>query len=698
MIESDKVDSIAVTALKRVGSGTQKLLANLNIHTIMELLFHLPLRYQDRTHLTPIAAVRCGNQVVVEGKIQLANVVYTRRRNLICRISDGTGSLLLRFYHFHLKQQEQLMKAGLTLRCFGSVRKNYQGDLEMEHPEYRIMHEGVSLVLEDRLTPIYSTIKGLRQTQWRHLMAQALEYLKKTDNIEELLPESLRKSFQLPTIAEALVYIHRPPQEAPVILLQSGKHPAQQRLVFEELLAQQAGLQRLRLRIKTHRAPILESKINWQAKLREALPFQLTAAQQRVIEEINKDLSMPNPMLRLVQGDVGSGKTIVAAMSVIKAIENSYQSAVMAPTELLAEQHYQAFQRWFEPLGINVGWLAGSVNNIAREKILRKIKGGEYQVMVGTHALFQKTVIFQNLALIVIDEQHRFGVHQRLALKEKGLMGNHHPHQLIMTATPIPRTLAMTAYADLDVSIIDELPPGRKPIITAIVSNIYRGRVIEWIKKVCEQGKQVYWVCTLIEESETLQCETAEATYKSLQQLLTNLKIGLIHGRLNKNDKEAVMAAFKVRKINLLVATTVIEVGVDVPNASLMVIENVERLGLVQIHQLRGRIGRGEDKGHCVLLYQGPLSNKARNRLSLLRDSQDGFVIAQKDLELRGAGELLGTRQAGLFRFRIADVARDLHLLPSVQKMSNLMIQHYPHIIDRLLTRWLKRAEAYWDV
>ena len=698
MTEGDKVDSISVTALKRVGSGIQKLLANLNIHTIQDLLFHLPLRYQDRTRLTPIAAVRRGNQVVVEGKIQLANVVYTRRRNLICRISDGTGSLLLRFYHFNLKQQEQLTQAGLTLRCFGSVRKNYQGRLEMAHPEYRIMDEGVSLVLEDRLTPIYPTTKGLRQTQWRHLMAQALEYLKKTDNIEELLPESLRKSFQLPTLVEALVYVHRPPQEAPVDLLQTGKHPAQQRLAFEELLAQQAGLQRLRVRTKTHRAPILGSKINWQAKLCETLPFQLTAAQQRVIEEINTDLFMPNPMLRLVQGDVGSGKTIVAAMAVIKAVENSYQSAVMAPTELLAEQHYRAFQRWFEPLGINVGWLAGSLNNAAREETLRKITSAEYQVMVGTHALFQESVIFRNLALVVIDEQHRFGVHQRLALKEKGLTENDHPHQLIMTATPIPRTLAMTAYADLDVSIIDELPPGRKPITTAIISNTRREKVIERIKKICEHGKQAYWVCTLIKESETLQCETAEATYKSLQQLLTNLKIGLIHGRLNKNKKEAVMAAFKVGEIDLLVATTVIEVGVDVPNASLMVIENAERLGLAQIHQLRGRIGRGEDKSHCVLLYQGPLSNNARNRLSLLRDSQDGFVIAQKDLELRGAGELLGTRQAGLFRFQIADVARDFHLLPSVQKMSNLMIQHYPHVIDRLLSRWVKRAGMYWDV
>lgn len=698
MTEDDKVCSISVATLKRVGLDTQQLLANLNIHTIQDLLFHLPLRYQDRTRLTPITAVRHGNQVFVEGKIQLANVVYARQRNLICRISDDTGSLLLRFYHLHSKQQEKLMKVGLTLRCFGSVRKNYQGYLEMEHPEYQIIDAGVSLVLEDYLTPIYPTKKGLRQTRWRHLMAQALEYLKKTDNIEELLPESLRKSFQLPTLAEALAYVHHPPRGAPINLLQARKHPAQQRLAFEELLAQQAGLQRLRLLVKTYHAPILESKINWQEKLRKALPFQLTAAQQRVVEEINRDLSMPNPMLRLVQGDVGSGKTIIAAMSVIKVVENSYQSAIMAPTELLAEQHYQAFQRWFKPLGVNVGWLSGSVNNAARQETLRKITSGEYQVMVGTHALFQEAVIFRNLALVVIDEQHRFGVHQRLALKEKGFMDNNHPHQLIMTATPIPRTLAMTAYADLDVSIIDELPPGRKPITTVIISNTRREKVIEGIKKICEQGKQAYWVCILIEKSETLQCETAKAIYKSLQQLLTNLKIGLIHRRLNKNEKEAVMTAFKVGKIDLLVATTIIEVGVNVPNASLMVIENAERLGLTQIHQLRGRVGRGKDKSYCILLYQKPLSNNARNRLSLLRDSQDGFFIAQKDLAFRGAGEFFGTRQAGLFRFRIADVVRDFHLLPSVQKMSSLIVQYYPYIIDRLLTRWLKGKEVHWDM
>ncbi|QTS83836.1 ATP-dependent DNA helicase RecG [Coxiella endosymbiont of Amblyomma nuttalli] len=695
MNEDNKVDFISVTVLKRVGLGIQALLANLNIYTIQDLLFHLPLRYQDRRYLTPIAAVRHGDQVVVEGKIQLANLAYTRRRNLICCIRDSTGSLLLRFYHFNLKQQERLTKVGLTLRCFGSVRKNYQGRLEMEHPEYQIMDKEVPL--EDCLTPIYSTTKGLRQTQWRHLMAQALEYLK-ANNIEELLPESLRKLFQLPTLMEALIYVHRPPQEASVDLLQAGIHPTQKRLAFEELLAQQVGLQRLRLQIKIHRAPILESN-SWQEKLREALFFPLTTAQQRVIKEINKDLSMPSPMLRLVQGDVGSGKTIIAAMSVMKVLENNYQSAVMAPTELLAEQHYQVFQRWFKPLGINVGYLVGNLSKAVRKETLHRITSGEHQVVVGTHALFQEAVIFRNLALVVIDEQHRFGVHQRLALKEKGLTEkNSYPHQLIMTATPIPRTLAMTMYADLDISVIDELPPGRRPISTVIISNTRREKVIEGIKKICEQGKQAYWICTLIKESETVQCETTEATYKHLQQSLTNLKIGLIHGRLNKNEKEAVMAAFKVGKINLLVATTVVEVGVNVPNATLMIIENSERLGLVQIHQLRGRVGRGEDKSHCVLLYQGPLSNNARNRLSFLRDSQDGFVIAQKDLELRGVGELLGTRQAGLFHFRIANMARDFHLLPSVQKMSHVIVQHYPHVIDRLLHRWLKRPAAYWDV
>lgn len=693
------LDLIPVTTLKRVGPRTRELLANLDIHTVQDLLFHLPLRYEDRTRLTPIGALCQGDQVVIEGKIQMASVAYGRRRSLVCHIRDKTGSLILRFYHFNAKQQQQLMARHLLVRCFGTVRQNYQGRLEMVHPEYRLVDELAPLNLEDRLTPVYPTTKGLTQTKWRDLMAQSLAFLKKPDFIEELLPKSLRDQFQLPELKEALLYVHCPPREASIDLLQAKKHPTQRRLIFEELLAQQVGLQRLRLCVRMHSAPALNTaKNNGQDQLRRTLPFQLTKAQQRTIAEINQDLATSRPMLRLVQGDVGSGKTIVAAMAIVKTVENGYQSAVMAPTELLAEQHYQAFRHWLEPLGIRVGWLAGSLNDSARENALRKIASGENQVIIGTHALFQESVKFHRLALIVIDEQHRFGVHQRLALKEKGLIGNDHPHQLIMTATPIPRTLSMTAYADLDVSIIDELPPGRKPITTVLIPSRRREAVIERVKQNCKAGKQAYWVCTLIDDSEVLQCEAAEVTHKKLQQSLKNLKVGLIHGRLNKDEKNAVMVAFKSGEIDLLVATTVIEVGVDVPKATLMVIENSERLGLAQIHQLRGRIGRGEHKSFCVLFYQPPLSRQAKERLSILRASQDGFAIAEKDLELRGAGELLGTRQAGLFRFRIADIVRDQSLLPLVQKMSELMVQQCETQADRLLSRWLKGAEMYVGV
>ncbi|MBW5802831.1 ATP-dependent DNA helicase RecG [Coxiella endosymbiont of Ornithodoros amblus] len=689
------ISTSPVTALKQVGSTTRELLANLNIHTIQDLLFHLPSRYQDRTRVTAIGTIRHGDQVVVEGKIQLATITYGGPRNLMCSISDGTGSLILRFYHFNYQQQRQL-KMGLRVHCFGNVRRNYQGRLEMIHPEYRIVDESTPLIPKDRLTPIYPTTKGLPQTKWRHLINQSLNYLKYPNFVEELLPEEIRTLFRLPTLTEALFYVHSPPHNAPVDLLQVSKHPSQQRLAFEELVAQQLGLQQWRLLIRTQPAPVL-IKNNWQEKLKRALTFELTSAQKRVIGEINQDLSKPKPMLRLLQGDVGSGKTIMAAMAILKAVENGYQSAIMVPTELLVEQHYQVFQRWFSPLGISVGWLAGSLKPSAREKTLQEIASGQLSVIIGTHALFQVAVTFQQLALIVIDEQHRFGVHQRLALKEKATP-NYHPHQLIMTATPIPRTLAMTAYADLDFSIIDEQPSGRKPITTVLISNSRRGKVIERIKKNCEQGKQVYWVCTLITDSEVLQCETAEATFKKLQQSFTNLSVGLIHGRLTKEEKDIVMGAFKKGDIDLLVSTTVIEVGVDVPNASLIVIENSERLGLTQIHQLRGRVRRGEQKSYCVLLYQEPLSKNARARLTLLRDTQDGFLVAKKDLELRGPGELLGARQSGLFRFRIADVVRHQHLLPAVRKAAFLILQGYSEFTPHLLNRWLKEADKVVQV
>ncbi|WP_251365493.1 ATP-dependent DNA helicase RecG [Coxiella-like endosymbiont of Rhipicephalus sanguineus] len=689
---------IPVASLRGVGPKMTELLASLNIHTLQDLLFHLPLRYEDRTRLTSLGALRHGDQTTIEGFIEFTNINYGRRRSLHCCIGDGTGSLILRFYHFNSQQYQQLMKRGLRLKCFGTARQNYQGRLEMVHPEYRVVNATIPIPTEENLTAVYPTTKGLPQTKLRDLLSQALNYLKKRDVFEELFSESLRQEFNLPTLIASLLYVHCPPSNAPLKLLKAGKHPAQQRLIIEELVAQQIELLKLRSRAKMYLAPVLNLEAEKENKLRQALPFKLTAAQERVISEINEDLKRSHPMQRLVQGDVGSGKTIVAAMAIIKVVENGYQCAVMVPTEILAEQHHRAFQKWLNPLGIQVGWLTGSLNNSAREQTLQKIRQGEDQVIVGTHALFQEDVAFLKLGLIVIDEQHRFGVHQRLALKEKGSNNSIYPHQLIMTATPIPRTLALTAYANFDVSTIDELPSGRKPITTVLMSNARRNEVIARIKQNCEQGKQAYWVCTLIEDSEMLQCEAAEATYQKLRQLLNHLTVGLIHGRLSRNEKDAVMMDFKAGGIDLLVATTVVEVGVDVPNASLIIIENAERLGLAQIHQLRGRVGRGKDKSYCVLLYQKPLSQYARDRLILLRNSQDGFVVAQKDLELRGPGELLGTRQAGMLPFRITDLIRDQCLLSRAQSIATRMLDQYPLQATRLLQRWLRNAETYVEV
>jgi ATP-dependent DNA helicase RecG len=502
----------------------------------------------------------------------------------------------------------------------------------------------------------------------------------------------------LPALVDAIRYTHRPPPDAAQELLEKGIHPAQQRLAFEELLAHQMSLIRLRLQTQQHNAPALLKNGIFTEKFLQQLSFTLTMAQQRVITEIANDLAQTKPMMRLVQGDVGSGKTVVAALAALQVIENNFQAAVMAPTELLAEQHFNNFQRWLDPLGLNVAWLAGKLQGKAKEKVLQEIASGKIHLLIGTHALFQEGVEFSNLALIVVDEQHRFGVHQRLALREKGMKNGFCPHQLIMTATPIPRTLAMTAYADLDSSVIDELPPGRMPVTTVIVTNQRRSEVIQRLRQNCLSGKQAYWVCTLIEESESLQCQAAEATAAQLIQALPELQIGLVHGRMKTGDKEQIMQAFKHKKIDLLVATTVIEVGVDVPNAGLMIIENPERLGLAQLHQLRGRVGRGNMQSHCVLLYQSPLSIQAKQRLSIMRDAHDGFEIAQKDLELRGPGEVLGTKQTGLMQFKIANLLRDKNLLPEVQKTAKLLLKQYPDKAELLMQRWLKNSEQYGNV
>lgn len=686
--------------LKGVGPRIADHLSRLNIVSVQDLLFHLPLRYQDRTRITLIEALKPGDQVLIEGSIQTGSVVYRGHRNFVCHISDNTGNIILRFFHFNAIQQQRLSMSGLRLRCFGEVRQSYNGGLEIVHPEYRIVSAQEPLILEDRLTPIYPTTKGLQQAALRRLTYQALSLLQQEKDDIELLPKKLLQQFQLQNLKKALLYVHRPPPKAPTEILQSGQHPMQQRLAFEELIAHQLGLRRLRGQIKKRTAPILlgQSNCKLQKKLEKQLPFELTVAQKRVIGEINRDFVDGKPMLRLVQGDVGSGKTVVAIMAVLRAIENGFQAVVMAPTELLAGQHLKSFKTWLEPLQIQVGWLSGSLSSLERQAVLKKMYTSEYQVIIGTHALFQKDVRFTNLALIVIDEQHRFGVHQRLALKRKGVMGDCYPHQLIMTATPIPRTLMMTAYANLDVSVIDELPPGRKPVNTLLVPNQRRDEVIERVRVNCQNGQQAYWVCVLIEDSQALQCKAAEVSAKQLQTLLPSLKIGLIHGRLKSAEKEIMMDDFKKRKIDLLVATTVIEVGVDVPNANLMIIENPERLGLAQLHQLRGRIGRGCTESYCVLLYQRPLSRTAQKRLAIMRRTNNGFSIAKEDLNLRGPGEVLGSRQAGLLQLQVADLLRDRKLLPEVCRAGECIVRDYPECVTPLMRRWLHGLEHYVEV
>lgn len=685
-----------LTQLKRIGPKTLSYLHKLGIFSLEDILFHLPNRYQDRTRITPIGNLRVGDQAVVEGEVVSAQVVFRGRRQLQVIIKDPSGALTLRFFYFNAAQQKNL-PAGTRVRCFGEVRQTKR-ELNMIHPEYRRVDAAQITTVEETLTPIYPTTDGLSQHTWQSLNKQALLYLKQHAATFEILPELVQQQFQLPNLVEALQFIHRPPPDAPLEVLQEGRHPFQQRLAFEELLAQQISLRQLRLRMHKQQSYPLKIDAAVQQKFLAQLTFPLTNAQQKVIAEIQRDLQQAHPMLRLVQGDVGSGKTAVAALAAIQAIANGYQVAIMAPTELLAEQHFHTFSEWFTQLGIKVVWLVGKLKAAAKREALAAITDGTAQVIIGTHALFQKEVEFQKLGLVIIDEQHRFGVAQRLALQQKGIATGIHPHQLILTATPIPRTLAMTFYADLDVSVIDELPPGRTPITTIVVDNKRREEIIERVKNVCLNGGQCYWVCPLIEESEELECEAATVTAESLQLLLPKLKIGLVHGRLKSAEKEQVMQLFKNGDIDVLVATTVIEVGINVPNASLMIIENPERMGLAQLHQLRGRVGRGSAQSHCVLLYQTPLSQLARKRLAVMRESTDGFYIAQQDLELRGAGEMLGTQQTGIQQLRIADLYRDQHLLPKVQAAANIILQDYLDAAEKLIQRWIGRNKDYGRV
>jgi len=687
---------IPLSALKGVGPSMVTKLEKINLYSLADLLFHLPLRYEDRTRVTMIRDLMAGISTNVIGEVVNSQIVNGKRRMLVVTINDGSGILNLRFFHFSASQKNSLT-TGSEIRCFGEINRGARG-FEIVHPEYKRLDQDQALPsVEETLTPVYPTTDGLRQITLRNLSEQALKRLANS-NVEELLPPEFCP--QGLSLGEALKIVHRPPPDVAINLLELGRHPAQLRLIKEELLAHNLSMLKLRQSSDLHPALTLSVNKAMEDKFLASLPFSPTNAQQRVVQDIRIDLAQNQPMMRLVQGDVGSGKTLVAALAALTAISQGYQVALMAPTEILAEQHAINFANWFEPLGISTGWLAGKTKAKARREALEKIASGEMKMVLGTHALFQEQVEFNHLSLIIIDEQHRFGVHQRLSLREKGVVNGNYPHQLIMTATPIPRTLAMTAYADLDTSVIDELPPGRTPITTVAISDNRRDEVIGRISQVCtntddSNKRQAYWVCTLIEESEVLECQAAEDTATYLQTQLPALFIGLVHGRMKATEKQAVMDRFKQGEIDLLVATTVIEVGVDVPNASLMIIENPERLGLAQLHQLRGRVGRGSVASHCVLMYKSPLSKTATKRINVLRESNDGFYIAQKDLEIRGPGEVLGTKQTGLADLKIADLARDAELIPEVQQHAYLLANQYPQHSQAIINRWLTNKEKY---
>jgi ATP-dependent DNA helicase RecG len=689
------LDERPVASLRGVGPALAATLAKLEVFTVQDLLFHLPLRYEDRTRVIPIGTLRHGDRAVIEGEVQLAEVVFRRRRALLCRLADGSGSVTLRFFHFSAAQQAALVR-GTRLRCFGEARPGPAG-LEIVHPEYRRVIPGVTPSADESLTPVYPTTEGVQQGRMRVLTDLALAQLA-DGGLSDLITPDVLAAARMPSLVAALRYVHRPPPTADLESLNAGRHPAQRRLAFEELLAHQISLRLLREAADKDDAWPLPVCSDLVGRCLEGLSFELTGAQQRAWSEIASDLERERPMMRLVQGDVGSGKTVVAALAALRAVENAAQAAVMAPTELLAEQHARNFHGWLDSLGIRVGLLTGRHTGRVRRALEQDLASGAIQVAVGTQALFQEGVNFARLGLVIVDEQHRFGVHQRVRLREKGLADGRYPHQLVMTATPIPRTLAMTAYADLDVSVIDELPPGRTPIRTVVLPDTRRAEIVQRIEAACESGRQAYWVCPLIDESDTVRQQAAEETAETLAVALPGVRIGLVHGRMPGRRKDQVMTAFKQGSLDLLVATTVIEVGVDVPNASLMVVENAERMGLAQLHQLRGRVGRGSVESSCVLLYQSPLAPIARERLAVLRDTSDGFEVARRDLELRGPGELLGTRQTGLMQLKVADLVRDSDLLPEVQNAAALMLRGPRSNMGALLRRWIGQGERFGKV
>ncbi len=682
-----------LTVLSGVGPAVAAKLEARGLSSLQDLWLHLPLRYEDRTRLTAIAALQPGIAAQVEGRVAAVERGFRFRPVLRVAIEDDSyGTLVLRFFHFRAPQVAQFA-VGARVRCYGVPKPGQQG-LEIVHPSYRVLGNAEPGELDDSLDPVYPAIEGIGPASLRRLIGQALDRLPDEASLE-LLPGDWLHGLNLPSLRSALLMAHRPPPGADLAALAAGTHPAQQRLAMEELLAHHLSLRRQRIALQKHHAPPLGGREALVRALRQSLPFELTGAQARVFEQIREDLSKPHPMLRLVQGDVGSGKTVVAALAAMLAVGRGKQAALAAPTELLAEQHLVSLRNWLEPLGVRVAWLAGKVTGKARTRVLEDVASGHAQVVVGTHALMQENVVFHDLALAIVDEQHRFGVHQRLALRDKGAAGRSVPHQLVMTATPIPRTLAMAAYSDLDVSAIDELPPGRTPVQTIVISAERRPELVERIRVACAQGRQAYWVCTLIDESDEVVATAAQNTFEALSAQLPEVKVGLVHGRMKAAEKQAAMRDFKAGVAGLLVATTVIEVGVDVPNASLMIIENAERLGLAQLHQLRGRVGRGAAASSCVLMYQGPLSAMARERLETMRQTSDGFLIAEKDLELRGPGELLGTRQTGLAAFRVADLARDAGLLPDIHALGERLLQESPGLADRIVARWIGGAVRY---
>jgi ATP-dependent DNA helicase RecG len=669
-------------------------LAKLNIITIFDLLFHLPLRYNDRTVITNISDITCDKELQVIGQVYNAKVVFGRRRMMTATLIDDTGELTLRFFHFSSSQLKGLSD-GKRVLCFGEPRRS-GNRIEIIHPQYQVLQEHESVTLSDRLEPVYPTTKGLQQKRLQSLVDKALKWAEKQKTVfEDVLVDMPTMVTENMPMLDMLNEVHKPRADVDKQALFDRQHPAQKRLVFDELLAHHLSIMKIRVRSNLRKSYKLKSNGSLVKPFMQNLPFKLTNAQASVLEEIKKDMSADHPMMRLVQGDVGSGKTVVALVACLYAVENQYQAAIMAPTELLAEQHYRYFTNQLLPLGIQVAWLASGLPAKKKREMLELISTGTAAIVVGTHALFQDGVEFKNLAVSITDEQHRFGVQQRLQLSQKGSEDTIYPHQLTMTATPIPRTLAMSMYAHLDYSVIDELPPGRKPITTVAIADSRRDDVIKRIREACREGAQAYWVCSLIEESDTLQSQAATDTHAYLQVQLNGLNIGLLHGRLQSAEKDAVMQDFINKKINVLVATTVIEVGVDVPNASLMIVENAERFGLAQLHQLRGRVGRGKKQSSCVLLYKTPLGDLAKKRLEALRNTTDGFELARIDLEMRGPGEVLGTKQSGDMQMRIANLSKDLALLPDVQKAAHWLLENHPERVETVLRRWLGNAVEY---